>query len=57
MWRKVVTSVLVSIALAAGWVWPAFSEPPQRPADCAEDGLSWGYDVAGRDGPAEIGRF
>ena len=49
MWRKVVASILVLMALAVVWVWPAFSEPPHRTADCAEDGLSWGYNVVGRD--------
>jgi hypothetical protein len=28
VWRKVVVSVLVLVALAVVWVWPGFSEPP-----------------------------
>jgi hypothetical protein len=48
MRRMVVTVVLVELALfAVVWVWPAFSEPPHRPADC-EDAGPWGYDVLGR---------
>ena len=49
VWRKVVVSVFVVVALAVVWVWPAFSEPPHRTADCDErSGYSWGYDVLGR---------
>jgi len=46
VWRKVVVSVLVVLALAVVWVWPAFSEPPHRTADCRE--RHWGYDALGR---------
>jgi hypothetical protein len=46
VWRKVVVSVLVVVALAVVWVWPAFSEPPHRAADCRE--RHWGYDALGR---------
>ena len=60
MRRKVVTySVLVVVALAVVWVWPAFSEPSHRAAACDESlifpdgkvvdsGYSWGYDLLER---------
>jgi hypothetical protein len=60
VWRKVVAySVLVVVALALVWVWPALSDPPRRPAYCVErlrtpdgavvdSGDSWGYDVLSR---------
>jgi hypothetical protein len=59
VWRKVVVSSLVVVALAVVWVWPAFSEPPHRTADCEErlvlpdgtvvdSGYSWGYDTLER---------
>ena len=46
VWRKVVVSAFVVVALAVVWVWPAFSEPPHRTAGCRE--RRWGYDALGR---------
>ena len=46
LWRKIVVSALVVVALAVVWVWPAFSEPPHRTAGCRE--RHWGYDALGR---------
>ena len=54
VWRKVVVSVLVVVTLAVVWVWPAFSEPPHRTADCDAPDYSWGYDAGVDAGLAEI---